>query len=1135
MMMNLFDYVQSEDKKEFHASQEGLRLQKLEVYNWGTFNQKIWNFTPQGETTLLTGDSGSGKSTLVDALITLLVSPRKTAYNKAADATAKERSVTSYVRGYYGQKYAYEGKGKPEALRDTNQYSVLLAVFEDKSLMQVVTLAICFWFKDQQSAPERFYTVAQKELSIEHDFSGFGGDTKQLRTMLKKNNCELFSDYNHYAEYYRKLLGDLSAQAIDLFQQTVSMKKVEALTDFVRSSMLEDSNILDEKDKLLKHYYDLNKAYESVQRSRNQAQRLQPICENGSRYSLRKADSIAVKQGQDTLELWYAMQKTTLYEQAVAQLKLDIDEAANRMDGEQQKLKNLENELKELEKAIDKNGGGRLETLRQELQRKKEALAVCSEALHRYTRYIDTLKLPIPKTNAEFLKIKADIDDMQAYLSHEQTESQNHLMEISMTKSGQESEFQSIQEEIFSLKKRTSNIPNSLILLREQICANLSVAPELLPFAGELLEVKETQVQWEGAIERLLHSFALSLLVPEQLYAQVADWVNEKQLGMRLVYFAVKPQSGETPKLHPYAVANKLEIKQPTAFSSWLTQEVAQRFSHICCDDLSLFRREKHAITKTGQIKSAARHEKDDRKNLSDRTQYVLGFSNQKKLVALSQKSSQLEQTIQQTQKQETQAKLHIEAIAKQTNATEELVGFSNFSQIETEIIEQAIERLQEQIAEIERNENGLLSALRKQKEFTSSQIGEQETFIETARNVHSRIKIDLENTQLAQVENSRKLELETTADQATYPYLEQNKHQFLDDVALTLKNSDVQEKRYTKALQEEQSKLQEKIADLKINIEKAMALFRRDFPEMAHETDDKIDSLSEYYRMLEQLQKDDLPKYETEFKNRLSSQMINQIVLFHASLRQQYEQVKQRIEDINGSLHKIDYNPQRYIRLNCEDNPDAEIRNFRTQLKACSEGTSYGFGDEEQEITRFLQIKDIIQRFDGREKETETDKRWTKKVTDVRNWFVFSASERLRENDEEYEHYTDSGGKSGGQKEKLAYTILAASLVYNYGLHQDYINQSTFRLVVIDEAFLKSSDDAAKYGLQLFGQLKFQMIIVTPLLKISTIEPFIAHVGFVSHYDITHQSSLANIPIEVYKEKRRNWEVKRFAELDRQ
>jgi len=61
----------------------GIRLHNLEIYNWGTFDKAIWRFNPEGHTALLTGDSGSGKSTIVDALSTLLVQPRRLAYNKA--------------------------------------------------------------------------------------------------------------------------------------------------------------------------------------------------------------------------------------------------------------------------------------------------------------------------------------------------------------------------------------------------------------------------------------------------------------------------------------------------------------------------------------------------------------------------------------------------------------------------------------------------------------------------------------------------------------------------------------------------------------------------------------------------------------------------------------------------------------------------------------------------------------------------------------------------------------------------------------------------------------------------------------------------------------------------------------------
>jgi uncharacterized protein YPO0396 len=115
-----------------------------------------------------------------------------------------------------------------------------------------------------------------------------------------------------------------------------------------------------------------------------------------------------------------------------------------------------------------------------------------------------------------------------------------------------------------------------------------------------------------------------------------------------------------------------------------------------------------------------------------------------------------------------------------------------------------------------------------------------------------------------------------------------------------------------------------------------------------------------------------------------------------------------------------------------------------------------------------------------------------------VRNWFLFSASERWRADEAEHEHYSDSGGKSGGQKEKLAYTVLAASLAYQFGLEWGAVRSRSFRFVVIDEAFGRGSDESAQYGLRLFQQLNLQLLIVTPLQKIHIIEPFVASVGFV-------------------------------------
>jgi uncharacterized protein YPO0396 len=202
---------------------------------------------------------------------------------------------------------------------------------------------------------------------------------------------------------------------------------------------------------------------------------------------------------------------------------------------------------------------------------------------------------------------------------------------------------------------------------------------------------------------------------------------------------------------------------------------------------------------------------------------------------------------------------------------------------------------------------------------------------------------------------------------------------------------------------------------------------------------------------------------------------------------------------------------------LESQASPDAEIRDFQQELRACTEGAVTGSDDAQYSEAKFLQVKAIIDRFRGREGLSEQDRRWTAKVTDVRNWFLFAASERWREDNSEHEHYSDSGGKSGGQKEKLAYTILAASLAYQFGLEWGAVRSRSFRFVVIDEAFGRGSDESAQYGLKLFRQLNLQLLIVTPLQKIHIIEPYVASVGFV-HNEGGRASKLRNLSIEEYR-----------------
>jgi uncharacterized protein YPO0396 len=280
---------------------------------------------------------------------------------------------------------------------------------------------------------------------------------------------------------------------------------------------------------------------------------------------------------------------------------------------------------------------------------------------------------------------------------------------------------------------------------------------------------------------------------------------------------------------------------------------------------------------------------------------------------------------------------------------------------------------------------------------------------------------------------------------------------------------------------------------------------------------DVSVQAADEYLSMLQALKNDDLPRFEARFKALLNENTIREVANFQAQLNRERQTIRERIETINRSLQDIDYNPGRYITLLAESAIDTDIRDFQQDLRACTEGALTGSEDEQYSESKFVQVKHIIERFRGREGLSDLDRRWTRKVTDVRNWFSFSVSERWREDGSEYEHYSDSGGKSGGQKEKLAYTVLAASLAYQFGLEWGEVRSRSFRFVVIDEAFGRGSDESARYGLELFKRLNLQLLIVTPLQKIHIIEPYVASVGFV-HNEAGAHSLLRNLSIEEYR-----------------
>lgn len=1103
-------------------SRVGFRLQRLEVLNWGSFDKRVWRYELDGRNGLLTGDIGSGKSTLVDAITTLLVPAHRAAYNKAAGADSRERSLRSYVLGHYkSERNEVTGSSKPVALRDASSWSVILGVFRNEGYDQSVTLAQVFWLKDPQGAPARLYLASERALAIADDFSGFGSDIAALRKKLRGANCELFDSFPPYGAWFRRRFGIEHEQALELFHQTVSMKSVGNLTDFVRSHMLEPFDVGSRIEALIRHFDDLDRAHQAVLEAKRQIELLTPLVEDGKRHQALVAEIQGWRDARDRLRPYFARLKGELLDRRLALLAEDaarLDAQIERLDGQRETERV---EVGQLERALRDNGGDRLEELAAQARRLAQDKEQRQQKSDRFHALLERIDEAAPADEAGFLAQQQGIAQRAEGLRERIADLDNREREEDFAFRKGREEHTALSDEIESLARRKSNIDAAQVRIRDALCAALGIGQaqgeDELPFAGELIQVRDDERDWEGAAERLLRGFGLALLVPDAHYRAVADWVDRQHLNARLVYFHVRPRKpAQGAGLHPQSLVRKLVIKPDSPHYEWLEQELRQRFDVACCDCGEQFRREARAITRAGQIKDpSGRHEKDDRSRIDDRSRYVLGWSNADKLRALRDQRERLEarlatlgQRIGEIQQARNELRSRLDALSK-------LEEFTRFADIDWMSLARQIAALAEERARLEAASD-VLQELARQLEAVRLRLGDLELKRSDAlgKRGEARAKRDAAQAMRDQAASAWS---DAPLTEAQIERLDGWRSQALGEHQLTVESCDNREQELRKWLQERIDAEDKRLARLTERIVNAMRGFKEEFKAETVEMDVSLAALPEYERMLAGLKGDDLPRFEARFKELLNVNTINEIANFNAQLARERETIKERVDFINQSLQAIDYNPGRFIKLVAQPSPDAEIRDFQQDLRAATSGALTGSADEQYSEAKFLQVKAIIDRFRGREGLSDADRRWTAKVTDVRNWFLFSASERWRADGAEHEHYADSGGKSGGQKEKLAYTVLAASLAYQFGLEWGAVRSRTFRFVVIDEAFGRGSDESAQYGLRLFQQLNLQLLIVTPLQKIHIIEPFVASVGFV-HNEGGRDSRLRCLTIDEYR-----------------
>jgi uncharacterized protein YPO0396 len=639
-MQKLLEIKDDEGK----AALPGFRLKRLEMYNWGTFHEKVECLIPEGRWSLLVGGNGSGKSTAVDALRTLLVPPASLTYNDAITGKKKDRTRKSYIRGTYGSESQEDtATAQPKHLRPKDgTQSIILAVFRNYYTSAETTVAQILWVQDQDV--DGYFLVADGDRSIKEHLTNLETSREVVKN-LKARGFQVQKSFESYSEVFRAKLGIPNRGAMDVFNQAIGVKEVTDLNLFVRKHMLAPSDALGFLEtKLIPHYRELNRCWEAIQKAEVQLKRLRPIASGYEKIVAAEREKKRLDALKREVPAYYAQRELGLRRAYDEQLEGSIAKLQEKRDG----LKTaLERELAtresiKVELSKDKVGSRLREIeLEQELAITRRAHKL--QTLNGIKAHLSTLGKPtVLESEAQFTELRHKLLMEQGTLEGNRLAQEQKKVEHALAKERAEEDRQRIGAEAQSIRDNQVLIPLEFVNIRKAVSEALGLSADQLPFAGELIEVKAEYREWTGAIERLLHNFGVSMLVPESVYRQVAQYINAKHLSIRFVFHRV-PAAKQIVRLEllndPKRVPARLNFKDH-GLTDWVRSEVARRFAHLCCADVQQLNCVEYGLTREGLIREGSRHVKDDRFRVDDRAKYVLGWSTQSKLAALAEEFS---------------------------------------------------------------------------------------------------------------------------------------------------------------------------------------------------------------------------------------------------------------------------------------------------------------------------------------------------------------------------------------------------------------------------------------------------------------------------------------------------------------
>jgi len=1076
------------------------RAETFQMVNWGGFHghHEIAFAT---EATLVSGASGTGKSSLLDAYLALMMSsdtPFNGASNDAGSGRARsvdQRNLMTYLLGKTDSKReADTGRLQDQVLRgvDAATWGAVAMTFRDDNQRRFTVLRAYF----VPRGAHKFADITMKMATTDGwldlrdlaEVTESRFDKRALKTRFPE--LDIFDTYAAFAQTLYTRLGiganGEGGKALRLLARIQAGQQVKSVDGLYKSMVLEQPSTYAAADKAVDHFEDLERSYGAMVTESEKAKVLERLPELHRDFESASAqaeliDTFGVHRTGDTpFTLWRLQAERELLERAA-----DANRSERRKGQvELTRTRNSETALMvrigDIQHRQRDNGGDAVGSVQAELDQLVDQVAGIVSDRAAFDDRTRELAVPM-NTEPQFRQSQEAAESFLAAVSTAEGVLDERRSLVHSRSYPVEEQIRALKQEHGFLSGRASLVPQHLHTARLMIADAAGIPAEELPFVAELIDVAPGEQDWRHAAEVTLASVVRVMLVDETRLRDLSDAIDPLRIPVRIHFEGVGLTPFESVDRDARFVSGKL-VHKDSPFSRWVQDRVHSTvLDALCVDAPADLSGDGPRVTPSGQTRNGGRGAHGWNKDQKS----IIGFSSRTRLDDIDAELVELTVTADALARQAADLGAEI-SVLRRSALAHQLVIDTLWSTID---LAGAESRRDEKSVELQRM-LGSSDVLRELKEQEALLQAELEA-VRKLKYATERTAEDL-STEQARIVDAQDLVSDgldrihaanaVTLSAENVEHLDEQFAAVSDRDDLAAFDGGV--KRLQERLTEQSARDRDRAASARDSLLRIFETFQGRWPDPNIGV--SMESFTGYRDILDAVYTLGLHERRREWKRRLAAWSGQDLVPLTGAFTSSIEEIEDRLRPINDILAALPFGAGRdrlKISLRRLHRDDASA--FRSELRALSSGATDEFTDEQTE-ERFIRLQafmNLIRKPDSESKgESQRDL-----LLDVRRHVEITAV-RMTPDGEDVSTYSSLGGKSGGESQELVAFVVGAALRFQLG--DESRTRPRFAPVFLDEGFVKSDSEFAGRAVAAWKGLGFQLIIGSPLDKVTALEP---------------------------------------------